>query len=370
MEPKGNPDWFTNRFNELNIGKLRALWVPEQAVMPGESGQSSRNVADTLQSSIDEVAALEMMLFDHVINRYVIPDFVRLNFPDFKGTCEKVTRGFAQEDVTLARQLVQVFGQKDPMALHVDMDELLNTMGIPMLQGAALQARMEQFVKESQMLQPTMMQPGGGDAGVMPQGDGGGLAPNQNGKELQAAIDEGHVTMKYVADRPVIHLSADEVYEPMPEVVFCAELPVACAEGVVACVHEGRAYVLESVPANVAQKYADATRRMDLAADSLAKASTHEPFGKPGGPGLWHHKGKQLPAYIQHIAHALVRSGHDESSAIAIAVGSVKRWASGGGNVDAGTRAAAAKAVGEWEAAKAESHAITAAKQATRAARD
>lgn len=63
-----------------------------------------------------------------------------------------------------------------------------------------------------------------------------------------------------------------------------------------------------------------------------------------------------LPLYIRAIAQALLRSGHSESQAIQLAVGTVKRWASGGGKVTAATRARAAKAVAEWEAKKAAAH--------------
>ena len=54
---------------------------------------------------------------------------------------------------------------------------------------------------------------------------------------------------------------------------------------------------------------------------------------------------------------ALIRAGHSESQAIQIAVGVVKRWAAGLGNVTAKTRAKAAAALAEWEAKKAASHA-------------
>jgi hypothetical protein len=87
-----------------------------------------------------------------------------------------------------------------------------------------------------------------------------------------------------------------------------------------------------------------------MAADSLAKASSHEPLGTHG---LWGDRKAQLPAYIQHIAKALIADGHDESSAIAMAIGICKRWASGQGKVDKNTRAAAAKAIAEWEKLKA-----------------
>ena len=88
-----------------------------------------------------------------------------------------------------------------------------------------------------------------------------------------------------------------------------------------------------------------------------AEASTvHEPLGKPTGPGLWHHKGMQLPPYIQHVAHHLVAE-HGESRAIEMAVGIVKNWAEGhdghGNAVHPDVQAAAAKNIAEWEALKA-----------------
>lgn len=92
-----------------------------------------------------------------------------------------------------------------------------------------------------------------------------------------------------------------------------------------------------------------------MASDSMAKASTHE---KVGTKSLWKTPGEQLPAYIQHVANELIKSGHDESKAIQMAVGIVKNWAAGnpsGGEkkVHPDTVAAARKAIAEWEALKA-----------------
>src|SRR6266704_5539707 len=86
-------------------------------------------------------------------------------------------------------------------------------------------------------------------------------------------------------------------------------------------------------------------------ARTATRALAHEPLGKPGGPGLFHHKGMQLPAYIQHIARDLMESrAMPESEAIATAVAQCKKWAAGGQDVKPGTRAKAAAAVAEWEA--------------------
>ena len=62
---------------------------------------------------------------------------------------------------------------------------------------------------------------------------------------------------------------------------------------------------------------------------------------------------------IQHVANRLRAQGHDESSAVHIAVGVVQNWAAGhdgkGHVVHADVQAAAVKAVAEWEALKAAS---------------
>jgi HK97 family phage prohead protease len=94
-------------------------------------------------------------------------------------------------------------------------------------------------------------------------------------------------------------------------------------------------------------------------AETPVASTVHEPFGSPAGPGLFHVKGLELPAYIQHVAHHLLM--HGESNAIEMAVGIVKDWAAGhdghGHQVHPDVQAAAAKAVAQWEAAKAAAHA-------------
>jgi hypothetical protein len=73
------------------------------------------------------------------------------------------------------------------------------------------------------------------------------------------------------------------------------------------------------------------------------------PIGTPGGRQNWVDKAGGLPSFIRAIAHALIRHGASVQRAIATAVAACKRWAAGGGNVSAKTRAKAAAAVAEWE---------------------
>jgi hypothetical protein len=85
----------------------------------------------------------------------------------------------------------------------------------------------------------------------------------------------------------------------------------------------------------------------------VAAAVGHEKVGHTN-QGLWHHKGMQLPAFIQHIANDLIKErGMTESRAIATAISMCKKWAAGGKDVKPDTRAKAAAAIAEWEALKA-----------------
>lgn len=80
----------------------------------------------------------------------------------------------------------------------------------------------------------------------------------------------------------------------------------------------------------------------------------------------WVEEGGGLPKFIEDIADSIHRKrGKSISQAIQLAVAAVKRWARGGGNVNADTRAKAAEAVAAWEALKAKAHAKSAAKKLT-----
>lgn len=116
----------------------------------------------------------------------------------------------------------------------------------------------------------------------------------------------------------------------------------------------------EAVEALTAEELAEA-------ADSMRKANTPEPFST-SKTSNWVARGGGLPPYIQHIAHDIAeKRGKSVSNAIAIAIGVVKRWARGGGSVDSGTRAAASKALAQWEKLKAGNAAKKEAKKLTEA---
>lgn len=84
-------------------------------------------------------------------------------------------------------------------------------------------------------------------------------------------------------------------------------------------------------------------------------SATHRPLERaPGNRDNWVEKSGGLPRYIERIAkHIRSDSGLSTSRAIASAISQVKKWARGGDDVSAATRAKAAKAVAQWSALKA-----------------
>lgn len=80
-------------------------------------------------------------------------------------------------------------------------------------------------------------------------------------------------------------------------------------------------------------------------------SATHEPLG---AKALWRHEGWQLPAGIQHLARDLMeKRGMPKSKAIQMAIGILRNWAQGKGNVTPKTRAAAVKILAEFDALRA-----------------
>jgi GNAT superfamily N-acetyltransferase len=88
-------------------------------------------------------------------------------------------------------------------------------------------------------------------------------------------------------------------------------------------------------------------------AETARLAATPAPRGKPGGPGLWQHKGWKLPNYIEQVRDGIMKSGKSESQATQIAIGRVRDWAAGKGKVSAEVKAASARAIAEYEAMRA-----------------
>ena len=129
-------------FEYLDVAKLRAVLVPEQALIEGKGGTSSRNVASELGDQFEASCAVLKGEIDDHINRYLIPQLLEANFGPGGATCEIETTGFDHRDVETARAIVQALAQQSDGARLdvVDMRETLSGLGIPLKSPAQMHA--------------------------------------------------------------------------------------------------------------------------------------------------------------------------------------------------------------------------------------
>jgi hypothetical protein len=66
----------------------------------------------------------------------------------------------------------------------------------------------------------------------------------------------------------------------------------------------------------------------------------------------WVENSGGLPPYVRKLARGIMKTGKSKSQAIAIAISRIKKWAAGGDDVNADTKAKAAKALAQWEKLK------------------
>ncbi len=168
LEIKGDLSHFVESFEYLDVMKLRSMLLPEQAFLEGKGGTSSRNVASEELDIFKESEATEADAIDDQLNRFVIPDLVRANFPDRNVTARKVTTGFSEADRQAMNQLVQVLGTSDPGALQeVDIREVLDRMGMPLVSRKEIARREEKVREAMEQAVPEPVEPvSGQSAGV------------------------------------------------------------------------------------------------------------------------------------------------------------------------------------------------------------
>lgn len=157
LEVKGDMTHFVSSFEYLDVMKLRGLFIPEQAVMEGSKGQSSRNVASAHQDIMAQAQASDIDELDDIINKYIIPDLVAANFPQFKGEVRKITTGFTEADTETMKEFIKVIGQQDPtIVAGADVDEMLDRVGLPTLSRKDILAREKRIQNEMKKLGPTI----------------------------------------------------------------------------------------------------------------------------------------------------------------------------------------------------------------------
>ena len=184
---------FDKSFEYLDVQKIRSLFIPEQAFLEGKGGTSSRNVAAEMGNAFLESQAVLSVQIQENINRYLIPQWLAVNYPEFSqagGTAEIIVQGFADEDTEFMRQLVQLLGQQEAGAKEiiklVDLQKVLEDRGTPIVAWAEQQRRDQELASQQQ--NSTV-----GNVAPIP-GQQVGTVPTQNG-------------FSYIQPREVVYLS-------------------------------------------------------------------------------------------------------------------------------------------------------------------
>lgn len=166
-------DLLDKTFQHLDVLKVRAMFIPEQALLEGRGGSSSRNVAAQLGEVYQESQQLIADEFDQYHTENELDQWVAANFPEKYGTpIRKVTSGLGALDAEMIRQIITLVGQVRGNILPIDIYKLLEREGFPMLTKQQQDAQIKQIVELQAKLGPPETAPRkvgtqGYNAGVM-----------------------------------------------------------------------------------------------------------------------------------------------------------------------------------------------------------
>jgi len=152
VESTANFAALNDSFEYLDVQKIRSIMVPEQALVEGKGGSSSRNVAAEFADIFHESQAVVMEEIDNLINRYMIPQLLEANFGTGGASCTKVTTGFDPQDVETMRVIIQAVANKNGEVPEADMQEILRQLGVPQLTHAAIEKKLKE-IADNQDLQ-------------------------------------------------------------------------------------------------------------------------------------------------------------------------------------------------------------------------
>jgi len=148
LKSEANFNALNEAFEYLDIQKLRSILIPEQALVEGGGGTSSRNVAKEMGDIFFESQAVVMEEIDDLINRYMIPQLLEANYGSGGPSCTKVTTGFDPKDVETLRLIIGGIANSRGEIAEVDMIAVLKELGIPTLTHKALERRLKEMTEQ------------------------------------------------------------------------------------------------------------------------------------------------------------------------------------------------------------------------------
>ena len=147
IESTANFAALNDSFEYLDVQKIRSIMVPEQALVEGKGGSSSRNVAAEFADIFHESQAVVMEEIDDLINRFMIPQLLEANFGTGGASCKKITTGFDPQDIETMRAIVQAVANTQGEIPEADMREILKQLGVPQLTHAAIEKKLKEIAE-------------------------------------------------------------------------------------------------------------------------------------------------------------------------------------------------------------------------------
>jgi hypothetical protein len=149
VESTANFAALNDSFEYLDVAKLRAVLVPEQGLVEGKGGSSSRNVASEFGDLLKESQAVVMEEIDDHINRFMIPQLLEANFGAGGATCRKITTGFDPQDLDTMRAIVTGIANAKGEIAEADMQGILRDLGVPQLTHAAIERKLQEIADQN-----------------------------------------------------------------------------------------------------------------------------------------------------------------------------------------------------------------------------
>lgn len=180
---------FEESFAYTDTMKLRALLVPEQALIAATSGAAGgKSAAATYGDAFAESLGLHSGELDQVINDYVIPDLVAQNFVDCPPV-KKVTTGFREEDLEAQKNLITILAQQDLQSLDLDVRKLVKSLGLPQISADRAKKQREQATVPGSNFDPNAGT--ASDGGPLPPGTPAAGVDTSNGAAAAAGAAGG-----------------------------------------------------------------------------------------------------------------------------------------------------------------------------------
>lgn len=133
LEGGENLQAFRESAEYLDVLKLRSVLVPEQALIEGKGGTSSRNAAATYTDVFNESLAETGDQLAAYWNRYLVQQLVEANWGQDAPRATMVMTGFEESDLVLAGELIKLAFTLDPNAIPIKFEDLIRAVNLPVM---------------------------------------------------------------------------------------------------------------------------------------------------------------------------------------------------------------------------------------------